>query len=192
MGDLSELLFVPASIANIPIDWTRIPEDSIKYLGRAWEFESLPTTVAALAQIFDESKFFGYLDSHQGKLLFDISEFGLQPSPDQSMRAGPRFYMAYLDQVAFLIFNAPGKREFILGFSDSITIDLGPMVFDENGLWDDTGMYQKRVAEEAVIAEQFDARLEQDVSGGMVLLDATKKLGGWDAHIIRPTPGFYY
>ena len=65
------------------------------------------------------------------------------------MRPGPRFYMAYLDHVAFLLFNAPGKREFILGHSDSITIDLGPMVFNENGVWDNTGMYQKRVAEEA-------------------------------------------
>jgi len=76
MGNFSFLRFV---IANTPIHWTRVPEGLKKSLGH-WKYHSdpLPTAVADLAKMFDESKFFGYFETNLRTLLMDISEFGLQ------------------------------------------------------------------------------------------------------------------
>src|SRR6266704_81955 len=98
MGDFSYLRFVPASIANIPIDWTCVPEASKKKIlewAYDWKYNvnrPLPTTVGDLAKYFDESKFFGYFEPDLCTLLMDISEFGLQAAPGQFRRAGPRLY----------------------------------------------------------------------------------------------------
>jgi hypothetical protein len=124
--------------------------------------------------MFDESKFFGYFEPGVYTLLMDISEFGLQAAPDQVMRAGPRFYMNYINQVWFLLF-APGKRDCIMGHSDDIIRKT-----------DEEDMYERRAAEEIVIAQKFDVKLEQDVSRGMArLVNMTNNLGGWDASMLQ-------
>ena len=69
MGDPSSLRLVPDSCASIPIDWTRIPEASKKYLLDHWGYyreadKPLPATIGELAKMFDESKFFGYMTCH--------------------------------------------------------------------------------------------------------------------------------
>ncbi|KIL64211.1 hypothetical protein M378DRAFT_60717, partial [Amanita muscaria Koide BX008] len=128
MGDPSSLRLVPASESAIPIDWTRVPEATKKYLIEqyGYDFEKgenkpLPATIGDLAKLFDECKFFGYLTSGLLTALMDISEFGLKSTPQTGpfAQAGPRFYMKYLEQVWFLLF-APGTRECILGYSDNI------------------------------------------------------------------------
>ena len=57
MGTPSYLCLVPASIANIPIDWTRVLESSKKKLLEGWAYDwengvdrPLLTTVADLAK----------------------------------------------------------------------------------------------------------------------------------------------
>ena len=61
MGDPSYLRFVPPSVANIPIDWTRIPEASKKeILLYAYDWNKkkerpLPVTIADLAKFFDKT-----------------------------------------------------------------------------------------------------------------------------------------
>src|SRR5258707_5150622 len=106
MGNFSYLRLVPASSANIPIDWSRVPKASKEEILR-WAYDwrkevtrPLPSTIEDLAKMFDESKFFGYLEPSLCTLIMDISEFGLHAAkawgPD--IEAGPRFYMKYLDQ----------------------------------------------------------------------------------------------
>ncbi|KIL64214.1 hypothetical protein M378DRAFT_63700, partial [Amanita muscaria Koide BX008] len=130
MGDPSSLRFVPASQSATPIDWTRVPEATKKYLigqyGYDWETRNdkpLPATIADLAKLFDETKFFGYFKSSLLVALMDISEFGLQPTPStlggSIAQVGPRFYMKYTEQVWFLLF-APGTRECVVGYSDDL------------------------------------------------------------------------
>ncbi len=131
MGDFSYLLLVPTSVANIPIDWSRVPEASKeKLLQWAYDWDNLgvarplPATIEDLAKMLDESKFFGYFEPDVCIMLMDISEFGLEEkSPLGHIKAGPRFYMKYLEQVWFLLFT-PGKRDCIIGHSrDIITKD---------------------------------------------------------------------
>lgn len=173
MGNPSSLLFVPASIANIPIDWTRVPEASKKELARwnhDWEkkvTKPLPTTVGKLAKWFDESKFFGYFDAKLCTLIMDISEFGLKATPGQAM---PRFYMKYLEKIWFLLFT-PGSRECIMGYSEDIARD-------------GEDKYERWTAEEVDIAKKFDARFERSVSDGVMTVMMVKfyrKLAGWNA-----------
>jgi hypothetical protein len=64
---MKDLLFIPALSTSTPIDWTRVPEASKKFLlngwGYNWETKSdrpLPATVGDLANMFSNSKFFGY------------------------------------------------------------------------------------------------------------------------------------
>ena len=137
-------------------------------------------TVADLAKMFDESKFFGYFESNLLTTLMDISEFGLQaatPSGRSIAQVGPRFYMKYLDQVWFLLF-APGKRDCTMGYSDDI---IWKTEVDDNH---DT--YSKMAADEAAMAQEFDVKLEQAVSQGMgQLVDITKKLCGWHACMLQ-------
>ena len=227
MGNFSYLRFVPASIANIPIDWTRVPEASKEEILR-WAYDwknkvnrPLPTTVADLANYFDKSKFFGYLGPELCTLLMDISEFGLKAAPGQFKRAGPRFYMKYLDQVWFLLFT-PGERDCIVGNSEDIIRredeadmedketeeseedkDQKDKENEENAKdkddneeeeeedeedEDDVEDYEEKIpAEELDLAQKFDARLEREISTGMVKFNVkfTKKLGGWDASMLQ-------
>lgn len=180
MGDPSALRFVPASIASTPIDWSRIPEATKKKFLERWGYDwmnevdrPLPTTIADLAKTFDESKFFGYFSSDLCEIIMDISEFGLQAAPDQDI-AGPRFYMKYLEQVWYLLF-IPGKRDCIMGNSPDIAIK-------------DEDEDERQVADEVALAQQFDARLEQDVSRGLAtLVKYSQKLGGWSASTLEST-----
>lgn len=86
MGDFSYLRYLPPSEANIPIDWSRIPEASKEFL-LSWAYDwkkrvtrPLPATIADLAKWFDKSKFFGYFESKLCTAIMDISEFGLKPA----------------------------------------------------------------------------------------------------------------
>ncbi|KAF8344453.1 hypothetical protein F5887DRAFT_1062099 [Amanita rubescens] len=82
-----------------PINWARVPEASKKYLldqyGYDWETEAtkpLPETVADLAKMFDETKFFGYFVPELLTALMDISEFGLEaatPTGRSIFQVGP-------------------------------------------------------------------------------------------------------
>jgi len=124
MGDPSDIVYVPAPASTTPIDWTHVPEASKKFLleyyGHDWGNDvdrPLPATIADLAKMFDGSKFFGYFRPNLCTLLMDISEFGLQTAPGPQIQAGPRFYMKYLEQVWFVLFE-PGSRDRISGNSD--------------------------------------------------------------------------
>ena len=180
MGDPSDLRFVPASIANIPIDWSRVPEASKKKLCQNWGYDweneverPLPTTVADLAKWFDETKFFGYFEPSVCTILMDISEFGF---PDYARQVGPRFYMKYLQQIWFLLFT-PGKRDCIVGYSDDITDDEDR---------EDGESERRAAAKEVGLAQEFDVKLEQDVLGGRAsFVSFTKKLGGWNASMME-------
>ncbi len=170
MGDPSTLRLVPASSASTPIDWTRIPEASKKFLLlHYWDAEKpFPATIGDLAEMFDERKFFGYMRPGLCMLLMDISEFGLQASG-----APPRFYMKYLEQVWFIIF-LPGKRDGISGYShDVIRTDSG---------YDDDEEDQRLIDEETKLAQDFELRLPRAFSTGAVeVVDITNSLCGWDA-----------
>jgi hypothetical protein len=97
MGDPSSLRFVPASQSAIPIDWTRVPEATKKYLIEQYgydfdkgEYKPLPATIGDLAKMFDKTKFFGYFGSSLLIALMDISEFGLQnTTPGRSRKSAP-------------------------------------------------------------------------------------------------------
>lgn len=187
MGDPSSLRFIPASGSTTPINWARVPEASKKALtqsyGYDWErdvFKPLPETVADLAKMFDEKKFFGYFQSNILIALMDISEFGLQaatPTGRSIAQVGPRFYMNYLDKVWFFLF-APEKRDCIVGYSDNIV--------RKTELDDDPDMCTKMAADETAMAKEFDVKLEQEISRGMArLANITKKLGGWHASMVQ-------
>ena len=114
MGDPSSLRFVPAPGSTIPINWDRVPEASKKALLDHYGYDReprttkpLPETVADLAKMFDERKFFGYFVTDILTILLDISEFGLQaatPTGQSIVQVGPRFYMTYLEEVWFFLF----------------------------------------------------------------------------------------
>jgi len=180
MGDPSSLRLVPASSASIPIDWDRVPEASKKFLLRGWRCEQgLPATVGDLANVLDDSKFFGYFGPSLCTLLMDISEFGLQAAAGRGTQVGPRFYMKYLEQVWFILFM-PGKRDCISGCSS----DIIRRDYDE---YDDDEEEEKRmIAEEVEIAQKFDLKLPREVSKGAVdIVDITKKLGGWESTMLH-------
>jgi hypothetical protein len=104
MGNPSELRFIPALSAAVPIDWSNVPEASKKFFQEGWatnwrtgKKRPLPATIGKFAKMLDESKFFGYMDSERTTLLLDISEFGLTPSnanrePSAEFLVGPHFY----------------------------------------------------------------------------------------------------
>ncbi|KAF8348818.1 hypothetical protein F5887DRAFT_947668 [Amanita rubescens] len=184
MGDPSSLRFVPAPGSTIPINWARVPEATkkalLKLYGYDWENRTtkpLPETVADLAKMFDETKFFGYFRPEVLTILMDISEFGLQAAATPtSLQAGPRFYMTYIGEVWFFLF-APGERDCIVGHSGRITREI-----EEDDDDDDDDYETKRAANETAIAKEFDVKLEREVSRGMAcLVGHTNKLGGWEA-----------
>jgi hypothetical protein len=183
MGDPSSLRFIPASGSTTPINWARVPEASKKALldsyGYDWENDMtkpLPETVADLAKMFDETKFFGYFKPDILTALMDISEVGLEaatPTGQSVVQVGPRFYMTYVDQVWFFLF-APGKRDCIVGYSDRIARETEQDY--------DDAVFAKMAADETAMAKEFDVKLEQEVSRGMArLVRHTEKLGGWKA-----------
>ncbi|KIL56232.1 hypothetical protein M378DRAFT_172856 [Amanita muscaria Koide BX008] len=175
--------------STTPIDWTRVPEATKKYLikqyGYDWateEYKPLPATIGDLAKMFDETKFFGYFRSSLLTVLMDISEFGLQPTPQPPAKNG---------QVCFLLF-APGTREVIVGNSDRIIRNPNDDVDDDDDADadndDDDGYDEEKklAAEETAIAQAFDVKLEHEVSRGREeMVDITQKLGGWTASTLQ-------
>jgi hypothetical protein len=125
MGAPTSLRFVSASGSTTPINWARVPEASKKFLVDSYDWkrdedEPLPETVADLAELFDETKFFGYFEPNILTALMDISEFGLQaaaPTIPSIVQLGPRFYMFYHDELWFFLFES-GTRDCISGYSD--------------------------------------------------------------------------
>ena len=180
MGDPSTLRLVPASSASTPIDWTRIPEDSKKFLLEGWGRNRagkidrpLPATIGDLAKMFDERKFFGYMHPKLCTLLMDIG-LGVQESG-----APPRFYMNYLQQVWFIIF-LPGKRDGITGYSRDVTRKV-----NEDDDFDEDEEDRRLVEEETKLAQDFEVRLPRALSTGAAeVVDITSKLCGWDATML--------
>jgi len=192
MGDPSSLRFIPASSSTIPINWTRVPEATkkalLEFYGYDWKNKTtkpLPETVADLAKMFDDTKFFGYFRPEVLTILMDISEFGLQaatPTGQSNFQVGPRFYMTYLDEVWFFLF-APGERDCISGHSGRITREIEEEI-EEEDYDDEEEDYDeiKMAADETAIAKEFDVKLEQEISRGMAcLVGHTNQLGGWEA-----------
>jgi hypothetical protein len=80
--------------------------------------------------------------------------------------------MTYVDEVWFFLF-APGKRDCIVGSSGRIS--------RTEQHYDNT-IFAKWAADETAMAQEFDVKLEQEVSRGMArFVSHTKKLGGWQA-----------
>jgi hypothetical protein len=189
MGDPSFLRLVPASSATSPIDWTRIPEASKKYLLGCWGGWSepdgqFPATINDLARMFHESKFFGYMRPETCTLLLDISEFGLPADADAIVEANdpvlpvrPRFYMKYLSQVWFVLFM-PGQRDGIIGWSPDVP----------QGTTSDDEDEELEVAHDKVLAEEFDPRLSEEVrrwgTHGVLILNAVT---GWESSTLKDT-----
>ena len=197
MGDPSDLRFVPSSCATTPIDWSKVPEASKKFLLDGWseywepdpesddpDYEGdggtlktrpLPATIGDLAKMFDESKFFGYMKAELCTLLLDISEFGLaEPrlTATIGLPVGPRFYMKYLSQVWFVLFT-PGSRDAITGCSPKI-----PHAEDS---FEATG-----IAREKALAEDYDAKLCEEVSRlGTLGAVVRNKVAGWEASTLK-------
>lgn len=161
MGNPSILCFIPTSRSTTPINWAHVPEASkniIDRYGYDWVKDvtkPLPETVADLAKMFNETKFFGYFDPDILTALMDISKFGLKaaaPTSRSITQAGPRFYMTYVDRVWFFLF-VPGKRGCIAGYSDRIIMKL-----------ETEQDFNNATADEEVMAKEFDVQLEQEVS----------------------------
>jgi len=180
MGDPSYLRFVPATSATVPIDWSKIPEASKKFLLSGWgtdwsapeeTIRSLPATIDDLAKMFDGSKFFGYMRAKVCTLLLDISEFGLaEIRTDDGRPVGPHFYMKYLSQVWFVIF-VPGQRDGMVGYSPEL------QYLEEEG---------EDIARDKQVAEDFDPELCEEVRRwGTLGAEAMKKVAGWEGSTLR-------
>jgi hypothetical protein len=186
----SFLRFVPKSSAAVPIDWSKIPENSKKYYVEAWapysesdedtasEERSFPQTIGDLAVRFHEAKFFGYLGSELCQLLIDISKFGLKYASEQlkepGLSVGPRFYMKYSSEVWFVLFSE--EKEGAIGCSGKL-----PLAYiDEDEDWEAAEAENDRE-----VAETFDKKLEDEVSRwGIIGVLASKRLAGWDAYTL--------
>ena len=197
MGDPSDLRFVPSSCATTPINWSKVPEASKKFLLDGWseywepdpesddpdyegdggtlKIRPLPATIGDLAKMFDESKFFGYMKAELCTLLLDISESGLAETrltATNGLPVGPRFYMKYLYQVWFVLFT-PGSRDAITGCS--------PKMPHAEDSFEATG-----IAREKALAEDYDAKLCEEVRRlGTAGAAATKKVAGWKASTLK-------
>ncbi|KAF8814375.1 hypothetical protein BYT27DRAFT_7179530 [Phlegmacium glaucopus] len=186
MGDPSYLRFVPKSSAAVPIDWSKIPEESKKYFVKSWSRDwstdknrPLPQTIGGLAEFFDEAKFFGYMSPKLCQLLLDISEFGLKykRSDGPGLSVGPRFYMRHCSEVWFVLFT-PGDKGGVVGYSAKLP---EPDFEAEN--WEAIEAETDRE-----LAEKFDEKLVAEVSrasvaGALVL----QRLAGWEAHTLKRT-----
>ena len=183
VGEPSYLRLVPASSATVPIDWSKVPEASKKFLLKGWGTDwatekkrPLPATIGELAKMLDESKFFGYIEPERCTLVLDISEFGLtQPDtisgPGQGFPVGPHFYMRYLDQVWFVLF-VPGKRDAILGFSPNIPYSDGDGEYDE----------YEEIARDKQMVEEYEPKLCEEISRwGTLGVVSRKQVAGWES-----------
>jgi hypothetical protein len=202
MGDLSYLRFVPSSCATTPIDWTKVPEASKKFLLEGWgkyfeedpdyddededyegdgwtvKIRPLPATIEDLAKMFEDSKFFGYMTSELCTLLDDISEFGLaEPRVPSSntpvgLPVGPRFYMKYIYKVWVVLFT-PGSRDGVTCYS--------PRIPDTKDVFEEAG-----IARDRAVAEEYDAKLCEEVSRlGTLEVIACQKLAGWEGSTLK-------
>jgi hypothetical protein len=184
MGDPSYLRFVPASSATIPIDWSKVPDASKKFLLNGWgtnwsstdttKKRPLPTTIEGLAKMFDKTKFFGYMRPELCTLLLDISEFGLAETHTEfnvyGLPVGPHFYMKYISEVWFVLF-VPGQRDGMLGYSSKL-----PYLEEED----------EEAARDKKVAEDFDPGLCEEVRRwGTVGAEAMQKVAGWEGFTIR-------
>jgi len=179
MGNPSFLCFVPSSSATTPIDWSKVPEASKKFLLDGWGTDwsdpdttkkrPLPATIDDLAKMLHESKFFGYMGPELCTLLLDISEFGLaklRPAQTSGLTVGPRFYMKYMSQVWFVLFQ-PRERDGIIGYSPNLQV-----MEDEDA----------EITRDKALAEDFDLRLYEEVRRmGLVGAAALKRVAGWEA-----------
>ena len=190
MGDPSFLRLVPDSSANVPIDWSKVPEASKKYFIKGWchsfnhpEVKALPATIGEFAKMLDESKFFGFLEPNRCKLLLDISEFGLtEPSPSDvlGLPVGPHFYMKYLSEIWFVLFE-PGRRDGIIGIGPKI-----PYVMDDSDEEDYDIVEEKQFARDKKIAEDYEPKLCEEVSRiGTLGALANKNIAGWESHTLE-------
>ena len=183
MGEPSYLRLVPASSATVPIDWSKVPEASKKFLLKGWGTDwatekkrPLPATIGKLAKMLDESKFFGYIEPERCTLVLDISEFGLtQPDtisgPSQRFPVGTHFYMKYLDQVWFVLF-VPGKRDVVLGFSPNIPYSDGDGEYDE----------YEEIARDKQMVEEYEPKLCEEISRwGTLGAVSRKQVGEWES-----------
>ena len=185
MGNPSWLRHVPASSATVPIDWSKVPEASKKFLlegwGTDWETEKkrpLPATIGEFAKMLDKSKFFGYMEQERCTLVLDISEFGLAkpdtiPGPSQGFPVGPHFYMRYGDQVWFVLF-VPGKRDAILGLSPQIPYSYGE--YDED----------EEIARDKQMVEDYEPKLCKEISRwGTLGAVSREKVAGWESMTVK-------
>jgi hypothetical protein len=172
----SLLRFTPESSAAVPIDWSKIPEESKHYIWLLGEDNSLPQTIGDLAESFHEKKVFGYLGPELCQLLLDISEFGLKDEksdgPGIPLAVGPWFYMKYGSEVWFLLFE-PGRKGGSSGYSAKLP---DPDYEDED--WEAV-----EAEKDGEVAEIFDKKLVDEVSRfGILRVLGSNRLAGWEAH----------
>ena len=193
MDDISSLRLVPASSATVPIDWSKVPEASKEFFLRGWDADwepmkerPLPATIGELADMLNESQFFGYMEQQRCTLVLDISEFGLTQSDTNipgpalgSLPVGPHFYMKYLDQVWFVLF-VPGKRDGILGVSPKI-----PHAYSEpEGDYDE----DEQIARDKKVVEDYEPKLCNEISRwGTIGAISNKKIAGWESVTMQNT-----
>ena len=198
---ISYLRFIPKSSEAVPIDWSKVPEKSKKYVLGCWSpgahrlcevvdedtasEEVPPQTFGDLVKCFHETKFMSYFGVELVQLLMDISKFGLKPekSEEHGYPVGPRFYMKCNSEVWFLLF-APGEEEGgVCGYSAELPdfkVRHGIEVDD----WDDAVAAEAEKDRE--VAENFDKKLVDEVSrlGNIQVLSCVKvlkRLAGWEA-----------
>ena len=202
---ISYLRFIPKSSEAVPIDWSKVPEKSKKYVLGCWSPGAhrlcevvdedtasehvLPQTFGDLVKCFHETKFMSYFGVELVQLLMDISKFGLKPekSEGHSYPVGPRFYMKCNSEVWFLLF-APGEEDGgVCGYS----AELPDFKFSDGIEVDD---WDAAVAAEAEkdreVAENFDKKLVDEVSrlGNIQVLSCVmelKRLAGWEAFTFK-------
>jgi len=160
-----------------PIAWSRIPQASKNEAKRFHKRDAspaeqtLPPTVGALAEMLDESTFFGYMTEELCTLHMDISEFGLEAKASVfggttklcTRTPGPHIYMKYIDRVQFVLFS-PGDRACVTGGRDVVRME--------------------DVEAERALAVEYDAQLEQALEGGEKLF-VCHRLAGWQAEEVK-------
>ena len=182
MGDPSYLRLVPDSSANVPIDWSKVPEASKKFFTEGWcdnyprkKPKKLPETIGEFAKMLDESKFHGYMDLGRCTLLLDISEFGLTKprttgNSGEGFPVGPHFYMKYLDEIWFVLLE-PGERHGIMSCSPKI-----PYLDDKD----------EQFAEDKKVAEDYEPKLVKEYSQWKWLgAIARENVAGWKSWTLK-------
>ncbi|KAJ3500862.1 hypothetical protein NLJ89_g9602 [Agrocybe chaxingu] len=211
MGDPSYFRLVPASCATVPIDWTKVPEASKKFLLDDWGTDwsdpkmekkrPLPATIEDFAKMVHSSKFFGYMHPKLCTLLLDISEFGLAAQAKIPVNClqipGPRFYMKYLSCVWFVMF-LPGERDGITGCSPKVPEVSWEEEEDKEEEKDkedkedkdedeeDEEENKKQVARDKAVAEEFDPRLCEEIERwGTLRAQVNKRVADWEGFTLK-------